>query len=80
VKKRTLLATGAIIGAVGAVLLRTRARRRIEDAVAARLPLGPDGVVLGGGTIDLAGDPTRGVLMLHGFGDTPQTLGTSRAG
>jgi carboxylesterase len=74
VRKRTLLAAGAIVGAVGAVLLRARTRRRVEASVAARLPLGPDGVVLGGGTIDLDGDPARGVLMLHGFGDTPQTL------
>ena len=73
-KRRTLLVTGSVVGAVAAVLLRSRARRRMEQAVAARLPLGPDGVVLGGGTIDLAGDATRGVLLLHGFGDTPQTL------
>jgi carboxylesterase len=68
-----------VLGAAGAALvaglvLRARTRRRIERAVLARLPVGTDGIVVGAGTIDLPGDPARGVLILHGFGDTPQTV------
>jgi carboxylesterase len=49
--------------------------RRNERVSAARLRTGADGIIIGGAPIDLAGDPERGVLLLHGFGDTPQTLG-----
>ncbi len=56
----------------------SRARRAAawEAAVAARLPLGPDGVVRGAGPIalDAAGD--RAALVLHGFGDTPESVTT----
>ena len=40
----------------------------------ARLPVGADGIVEGARGIIRPGSPTRGVLLLHGFGDTPQTL------
>ena len=40
----------------------------------ARLPLGADGVVVGAETIDLVGSGARAALLVHGFGDTPQTL------
>jgi len=58
-----------------AVAARAASRRRLERAVAARLPLGADGIVPGAGPIEL---PTPGardaVLLLHGFGDSPDTL------
>lgn len=47
---------------------------RARASVASRLTPGPDGIVVGASTIDLPGDNDRGVLLLHGFGDTPQTL------
>jgi len=53
---------------------RTIVARRAERAVAARLRLGADGIVEGAGAIDLAGDGPHAALLLHGFGDTPQTL------
>jgi carboxylesterase len=53
---------------------RSRASVRARNVVASRLTLGPDGIVVGAATIDLPADGDRAVLMLHGFGDTPQTL------
>jgi len=53
---------------------RTYVVRRRERAFARRLPVGEGGVIPGAGTIELAGDAGRAVLLLHGFGDTPQTL------
>src|ERR687886_876172 len=67
----------ALIAALTAALLwRARSSAR---AVAERLPVGADGVVPGAAAIDLreqAGEPaaTAGVLLLHGFGDTPQVF------
>src|SRR5215213_10464448 len=55
-------------------LARARVSARANEAVAARLTLGADGIVAGAATIDLPRDGDRAVLMLHGFGDTPQTL------
>ncbi len=53
---------------------RTRSRsivRRTHE----RLPLGQDGIILGAEPVSLEGRPGQpGVLLLHGFGDTPQTL------
>src|SRR4030095_8905948 len=63
-----LLVGGAMI------VVRMRASRRARDAVSARLTLGPDGVVAGASPIDLPADGRNGLLLLHGFGDTPQTL------
>ena len=62
-------------GAGGVLLFRTRVARRARQAVAARLTLGPDGIVVGASPIDLPAADRAGVLLLHGFGDTPQTLG-----
>ncbi len=61
-----------LVIAVG--LIRTRARTRALRTVAARLSLGADGVVVGAAPIELSADTGRAVLLLHGFGDTPQTL------
>ena len=55
-------------------LARARVSARANEAVAARLTLGADGIVAGAATIDLPRDGDRAVLMLHGFGDTPQTV------
>ena len=64
-----LIALVLLVVALGACMARFR--RRVDT----RRRLGPDGVVIGGGPIDLAGraDAPR-LLLLHGGGDTPQTL------
>lgn len=54
--------------------VRSRTAARARRGVAARLRVGEDGIVAGAATIDLRGDGKRAVLLLHGFGDTPQTL------
>ena len=48
--------------------------KRAHAAVAARLTLRPDGVIAGASPIDLPADGGCAALLLHGFGDTPQTL------
>ncbi len=50
------------------LMARTRARE------AARLPVGPDGIVPGAAAITLDGSATHAVLVVHGFGDTPQSV------
>jgi carboxylesterase len=45
-----------------------------DRAFAARCPAGADGVVLGAAAIRLIGTSSRAVLLLHGSGDTPQSL------
>ncbi len=57
-----------------AVVARQVVRRRIERAVESRLgPPGPDGILAGAGSIALDAGP-RAALLLHGFGDTPESL------
>jgi carboxylesterase len=78
---RMLLVASAIIIAAALVLAlwvwgiwhRTRYERR----VGARFPTGPLGIIPGAEPLALtASGATMGVVMLHGFGDTPQTLGS----
>jgi carboxylesterase len=55
--------------------MRRLAAYRAEREVARRLPIGDDGVMPGAHSLSL--DPEGadvGVLLLHGFGDTPQSL------
>lgn len=58
----------------GALVLRSRTTMRARDTVAARLTLEPNGIVVGASPIDLPAEGVCAVLLLHGFGDTPQTL------
>ena len=71
-----LLATAAFIAA--GLVLRYATGYRLELETATRLRTGADGIIPGAGTIDLGPPPgtrPRGAaLLLHGFGDTPQTL------
>ena len=55
-------------------LVRRFVAQRMERVALDRLPVGADGVVQGAGGFTHAGSPDRAVLILHGFGDTPQTL------
>jgi len=57
-----------------AVLVRRRVTVRIERAVGERLPVGADGVIAGAEGFELAREGAPAVLLLHGGGDTPQTL------
>ncbi|HWG53432.1 MAG TPA: alpha/beta fold hydrolase [Gemmatimonadaceae bacterium] len=60
---------------VAAIAAYATVRRRVERRVAARLPLGPGGIVRGAEPIELAdGAPAGAVLLLHGFGDSPHTM------
>jgi carboxylesterase len=77
--KRTLVALAAVASGVGVIaggwLLRRLMARRVERRTALRLPAGPDGIIRGAETIDIpAARGAPAVLLLHGFGDTPQTL------
>ena len=55
-------------------LLRRSVATRVERASLRALPPGADGVITGAHAIERQGDATRAVLILHGFGDTPQTV------
>ena len=59
----------------GALASRRLIARRAERDVAARLPRGPDGIVRGAEPIALTGSGPHAVLLVHGLGDSPQTLG-----
>jgi carboxylesterase len=70
-----------LAGAGAALVVRRLVLRRHRPLLDARPGLGADGIVAGGGAIDLpapAGAPPhrRGhaALLLHGFGDTPQSM------
>ena len=67
-----LAAAAAIYGAA-----RWWYPRAAERASAARLPVGPDGIIAGAGAKSMQpAGATRGVLVLHGFGDTPESVST----
>lgn len=54
--------------------LRQLRLRRYERRLLERHPLGAAGIMHRAAAIERPGDGARGVLLLHGFGDTPQTL------
>jgi carboxylesterase len=62
-------------GIAGAgVAWRALASRRVERSYAARNTLAGDGVVPGASSFTLPGTNGRALLLLHGSGDSPQTL------
>lgn len=63
------------MGLAAVAVARVASARRAEREVARRLPVGPDGIIPGaqGIAIEPPG-ATTGLLLLHGFGDTPQSL------
>ena len=63
------------IAMVAAWILRRSVALRVEQASLLALPCGPDGIIEGAQPIDRRGPGRRAVLVLHGFGDTPQTVG-----
>lgn len=46
----------------------------LETLIADRLPVGPDGTIPGARSIELPHPGHRAALLVHGFGDTPQTF------
>lgn len=62
---------------IAAALMRAhhaRASRRANAAYAARFPVGDAGIVAGGEPFTLRAPGGRALLLLHGSGDTPQTM------
>jgi carboxylesterase len=62
------------VALIAAYLLRRSIGARMERTARERLPLGSDGIIEGAGPIALNLAAQRGVLILHGFADTPQTV------
>jgi carboxylesterase len=70
-----LLFGSAVVAGLLATLARERVRaRRLEAAVHDRLRLGRDGIVVGAAPETLLASRTHAVLVVHGFGDTPQSV------
>lgn len=70
----TALGALAVLFAL-AIANSRRAALRLRDDVVRRAHFGHDGVIAGAGEIDLRHSRSHhGVLLLHGGGDTPQTL------
>ena len=59
--------------ALHAVIYRWRLMRA-RHAAAERLPTGVDGIIPGAEPMSLRGSNTHAALLIHGFGDTPQTV------
>lgn len=64
----------ALAAVVALVLVVRLSRGRAWSAVESRHPLGPDGVIVGAAGYELARPDAPAVLLLHGAGDTPQTV------
>lgn len=66
------------LGLCAAALVQTgfyrRALTRARSAESARQPPGPNGIVPGAEPIALDGSDTHAALLIHGFGDTPQSV------
>lgn len=76
VTEGTVALSGVAVAVAVLLLVMTRRRRAFRAEMKAwrtRHPTGPDGIVPGAQEIALAAGE-RAVLLLHGFGDTPQTL------
>lgn len=63
----------ALLAGAGAAW-RVRAGRRLEREYRAIHPLNEQGIVIGAESFALEGTNGRGLLLLHGSGDTPQSL------
>jgi carboxylesterase len=69
------IAIGVAAVAVAAWIWGAFHRRRYERMIGLRFPTGPTGIIPGAESLALAADgATMGVVVLHGFGDTPQTV------
>lgn len=69
------LAAGVAVATVSALLTRDYLRaRRLEREVHRLRPLGPSGAIVGAEPALLEGSPNHALLLVHGFGDTPQSM------
>ena len=61
---------------VVALVMRTRARiiQDFEASFALRRPVGANNIVVGAEPVYLRGSDSHAVLLIHGFGDTPQSV------
>jgi carboxylesterase len=66
--------TAAAAGTIVAALWRRSHSRHLERDCLARRPLGPGGIMIGAEPFELDAHNGRAVLLVHGGGDTPQTL------
>jgi carboxylesterase len=70
-----LVGTLLLVAVVAAALVfRARATARFDAEVRSQHPVGADGIIVGAGPIELPRAGAPAVLLLHGAGDTPQTL------
>ena len=69
-----VFAASMAVAFVVGVMFRTWHLRAIERLSTDRRPLGPDGIVIGAEGFTRARPGAPAVLLLHGAGDTPQTL------
>lgn len=69
-----LLGVCAIVVAIVALALRERRIDALTALTLTRRRLGPDGIVIGGEGFTLERPGAPAVLLVHGAGDTPQTL------
>lgn len=67
-----LVSAAALVGVLW--VARNRRLGAADRAVTDHLPLGSDGLIAGAQSVSHAGH-ARAALLLHGFGDTPQSLG-----
>ena len=72
--RRQRIARAALWLIAGLFALREWVRRSFPERQRPRHPLGRDGIIDGAASIALDGGE-EGVLILHGFGDTPQSVG-----
>src|SRR5689334_1510468 len=77
-RRSTLFKALAPIAVIGGMVFAHRSRRKniakFTERNNAERPVGPDGIVIGGGAIDLEGSATCVAMLVHGFGDTPQSM------
>src|SRR6476661_8365256 len=66
------LVAALVVGAGAA--WRVRAGARVERAYRAAHPADAHGIAIGAGSFTIEGSNGRALLLLHGSGDTPQTL------
>jgi carboxylesterase len=64
----------AAAAALGALIWRARHLRAVEQRCMERRAMGPDGIVVGGAGFEIPRDGAPAILLIHGGGDTPQTL------
>ncbi|MEP6764980.1 MAG: alpha/beta fold hydrolase [Gemmatimonadaceae bacterium] len=67
-----LLAIAVLV--VATLLTRRHNISKFENAFAARRSIGANGIVIGAEPIELTASASRAVLLIHGFGDTPQSV------